>query len=174
MPKKIEGLIEKINNETKKQLKENGYSGITVFSVAKGAGIGAGTVYANFSTKENLVFSCMLEEWDKCHAENERYAKEYPPIEAVQKIYECIFKFCKENENLFKDPAAQKALGSTMNEYHLKLIEKIVNLVKPMINENSFKNKDLAANVIAEMMLKFVGYGKEFSEISEFFEKMIK
>jgi hypothetical protein len=43
-----------------------------------------------------------------------------------------------------------------------------------MISENSFKNKDLAANVIAEMMLKFVGYGKDFSDISEFFEKMIK
>ena len=174
MPKKIEGLNEIINAETKKQLRENGYSAITVCSVAKGAKIGMGTVYANFSNKEDLVFSCMKEEWERCHAENEKYANECEPLEAIERIYGCILKFCKENERLFKDTSAQKALGGLMNEYHVKLIEKILSLVKPMVEKNSFNDKNLAANVIAEMMLKFVGKRSDFSEVSEFFEKMLK
>jgi AcrR family transcriptional regulator len=174
MPKKIEGLIEKINAETKKQLKEKGYYGMTVISIARGAEIGVGTVYANFPSKEALVFSCMHEEWERCHAENEKYANEYPYLEAIEKIYGCIFSFCKENEHLFRDPSAQKALGNTMNEYHYKLIDKILSLVKPMIKDNSFKNKELAARVIAEMMLKFVRDGNTFDEVSEFFDKMLK
>lgn len=174
MPKKIEGLKEIINAETKKQLKEKGYSGITVCSVAKGAKIGMGTVYANFPTKEDLVFSCMHEEWERCHAENEKYASQYPPVEAIGKIYGCILGFCDENEHLFRDPSAQKALGNTMNEYHGKLIDKIKSLVEPMIENNSFKNKDLASTVIAEMILKFVGERKSFSGVSEFFEIMMK
>ena len=174
MPRKIDGLIEKINTETKKQLKENGYSAITVCSIAKGAGVGTGTVYANFKNKEGLVFQCMNEEWERCHAENEIYAKEYPPIEALEKIYGCILKFCEENERIFKDPTAKKALGSLMNEYHFKLIEKITSLINPMIEENSFKNKELAAKVIAEMLLNFIGSRNDFSDVSEFFEKMLK
>ena len=75
---------------------------------------------------------------------------------------------------MFRDPSAQKALGNTMNEYHGKLIDKIKSLVEPMIENNSFKNKDLASTVIAEMILKFVGERKSFSEVSEFFEIMMK
>ena len=116
----------------------------------------------------------MNEEWERCHAENEAYAKEYQSIEAIEKIYGCILRFCKENERLFKDPTAKKALGSLMNEYHFKLIEKIISLVNPMLENNSFSDKKLAAMVVAEMMLKFIGSRNDFSEVSEFFEKMLK
>ena len=61
-----------------------------------------------------------------------------------------------------------------MNEYHGKLIDKIKSLVEPMTENNSFKNKDLASTVIAEMILEFVGERKSFSEVSEFFEIMMK
>ena len=55
MPKIIENLREQLLSEAKKQVKERGYAATTVRSVAKACGLGTGTVYNYFKSKDMLI-----------------------------------------------------------------------------------------------------------------------
>lgn len=66
MPKLIENLKQRLTEETRRQLRQLGYSAVTIRSVARACGVSAGTVYNYFSSKEELLASSMLEDWMQC------------------------------------------------------------------------------------------------------------
>ena len=66
MPKIIENLREKILEEAKHQVRELGYSAMTMRSVAAACGVGTGTVYNYFPSKDILIANFMLDEWMLC------------------------------------------------------------------------------------------------------------
>ena len=72
MPKIIENLREKLLEEAKCQVMEQGYAAMTIRSVASACGVGVGTVYNYFSSKDMLVASFLLEDWLECLAGIER------------------------------------------------------------------------------------------------------
>ena len=63
MPKIIENLREKLVCEAKRQVEELGYANLTIRSVAAVCGVGVGTVYNYFSSKDSLVAAFLLEDW---------------------------------------------------------------------------------------------------------------
>jgi AcrR family transcriptional regulator len=65
MPKKLENVRELLLLEARRQAEENGYGAVTVRSVAKECGIGLGTVYNYFPSKDMLIASFILEDWEK-------------------------------------------------------------------------------------------------------------
>ena len=68
MPKIIENLESRLMEEAKRQIEESGYGAVTIRSVAKGCGVGVGTVYNYFPSKDDLVASFMLADWKECLA----------------------------------------------------------------------------------------------------------
>lgn len=66
MPKIIENIRENLLAEARKQVMELGYSSMTIRSVAKACGVGVGTVYNYFASKDMLVASFMLTDWQQC------------------------------------------------------------------------------------------------------------
>ena len=66
MPKILENIREILLQEAKRQVFENGYSSLTIRSVASACGIGVGTVYNYFESKDALVAGFMLEDWGTC------------------------------------------------------------------------------------------------------------
>ena len=65
MPKIIENLRQRLIEEARRQVNECGYAAMTIRSVAAGCGVGIGTVYNYFTSKDTLVASFMLEDWQK-------------------------------------------------------------------------------------------------------------
>ena len=61
MPKIIENLQARLAVEAKKQVEESGYAAMTIRSVAKACGVGVGTVYNYYSSKDEILASYMLE-----------------------------------------------------------------------------------------------------------------
>ena len=57
MPKIVENVRQRILLEAKKQLEETGYGNMTIRSIASGCGIGVGTIYNYFSSKDVIVAS---------------------------------------------------------------------------------------------------------------------
>ena len=51
MPKIIENIREKLLEEARRQVMEEGYEAMTIRSVAGACGVGVGTVYNYFSSK---------------------------------------------------------------------------------------------------------------------------
>lgn len=63
MPKIIENIREELLAETKRQIGDLGYFKTTIRSVADACGIGVGTVYNYFPTKDILVATAVSLDW---------------------------------------------------------------------------------------------------------------
>ena len=66
MPKIIENLKDRLIAEAEKQIEESGYGAVTIRSVAKACGVGVGTVYNYFPSKETLIATHLLVDWKLC------------------------------------------------------------------------------------------------------------
>lgn len=174
MPKKIEGLKEIINAETKKQIKEKGFSGITVISVAKGAKVGVGTVYANFSNKEELLFCYMFDEWTKYHERMyKRVEQSSDPLEKIKSIYEELSAFYNENAHVINDPGIKRAFGTVMTKYLNEMLDNIKDTMRPIASKMAIEDEELSLLILSEMIVKFVSK-YDFERVKPFFEHMIK
>lgn len=80
MPKIIENIREKLLEEAKIQVQKQGYSAMTIRSVASACGVGTGTVYNYFSSKDMLVASFLLEDWRLCIEKIEQRMKMRPRV----------------------------------------------------------------------------------------------
>ena len=66
MPKIIQNVKQQLLSEAKRQIAERGYSNTTVRSVASGCGVGVGTVYNYFPSKDMMIATFMLKDWQEC------------------------------------------------------------------------------------------------------------
>ena len=64
MPKIIKDLEKRLTEEARRQIEEDGYGAMTVRSVAKACGVGVGTVYNYFSSKDELLAGYLLAGFD--------------------------------------------------------------------------------------------------------------
>ena len=64
MPKILFDVREKLLQAARKSLKENGYQALSVREIARTCGIGTGTVYNYFHSKDELLALVILEDWD--------------------------------------------------------------------------------------------------------------
>lgn len=67
---------------------KQGFHDAKISQIAKLAGIGTGTVYLYFETKENILKELMVQIWTAIANEIEYVAKEMD-ISSIEKVYEC-------------------------------------------------------------------------------------
>lgn len=157
MPKIIENLYDKIIEEAKRQVEKNGYKRTTIRSVAKGCDIAVGTVYNYFSSKETLVASFMLSDWQNL-AEKVKKADKSSPEGFLRYVYDCIFEFEKSHAFLFSDPDAEKVFTLTFSQKHKLLRNQLAELILPV-----FKGEDeFLSRAVSEILLSFSAEGEKF------------
>ena len=167
MPKIIENIREKLIQEAKKQVLEQGYSSMTIRSVATACGVGVGTVYNYFSSKDMLVASFMLEDWLQCQeliAEGCQAAKDAE--EALYCMYTQLKQFKESYTSLFTDDGAKEGFSSSSQQRHGMLRAQ---LAQPLLNWTGKQEKaepQFLADFIAESMLNLTMAGVEFDKIS--------
>ena len=66
MPKIIKNLERILLEEARNQIEASGYSAVTIRSVAAACGVGVGTVYNYYASKDELLAAYMLEDWNAC------------------------------------------------------------------------------------------------------------
>ena len=167
MPKIIENIREKLIEEAKKQVLEQGYSAMTIRSVATACGVGVGTVYNYFSSKDMLVASFMLEDWLHCQeiitegCENASCAQD-----ALHCMYIQLKAFEQKYTGLFTDDGAKAGFSSSSKQRHEILRTQ---LAKPLLNWTAKQDKvdsEFLADFIAESMLNLTMADVEFAKIS--------
>ena len=167
MPKIIENLESKLIEEAKKQIEESGYCAMTIRSVAKACGVGVGTVYNYFQSKEELIAKHLLDDWKQCIAAIQAVStySEFPRPVALC-IYDQLISFSRRHAAIFQDDAAAVSFTGSFSRYHSMLRAQ---LACPLLK---FCKSDFAADFIAEALLTWTMAGKPFDEIYGMMENL--
>jgi AcrR family transcriptional regulator len=167
MPKIIENLQQRLTAEARKQIEESGYSAVTIRSIAKGCGVGVGTVYNYFSSKDVLLAAYMLEDWNRCIAAIEAVsADSSEPAPVARCVHQQVLAFVRQQEAVFRDEAALVSFAGSFNRYHTMLRSQ---LAQPL---RKFCDNDFTADFIAENLLIWTLAGKPFEEIYGILKKL--
>lgn len=168
MPKIIQNLEQKLLQETVRQIRDHGYSATTVRSVAKACGVGVGTVYNYFPSKEALLATYMLSDWKTCIAAIEAvstYSDTAKPV--IRCIWDQLVLFAHRHEAIFRDEGAAAVFHGSLGPYHTLLRNQ---LAAPL---EKFCADDFAAQFIAENLLVWSMAGKEFDAVYALVKKLI-
>ena len=160
MPKIIEKLETRLMEEAKKQVREAGYSAVTIRSVAKACGVGVGTVYNYFPSKDALLASSLLADWRLCIEAIETVSNSSSAPEPVARcIYEQLVSFAQRHQSIFADPSAAASFAGSFSRYHALLRAQLAAPVR------KFCDSDFCAAFIAESLLIWTMAGTPFDEI---------
>ena len=167
MPKIIENLKDRLITEAKQQIAQNGYGAVTIRSIAKGCGVGVGTVYNYFPSKEALIATHLLDDWNGCIDTIQAAADSAgSPRLVVLCIYDQLIGFARRHNAIFRDDAASAGFSASFNQYHGLLRDQ---LAKPLLK---FCESNFVAEFIAESLLTWSMAGKSFDEIYGIIEKL--
>ena len=161
MPKIIENLDQRLMEEARRQIRESGYGTMTIRSVAAACGVGVGTVYNYYPSKEALAAAFILEDWNACYADimtRAESAKGREPV--LWAIYENLQRFITEHAAVFQDESAAVSFTGSFSQYHSLLRSQLAQPVR------RFCRDDFTAEFVAEAMLTWTVAGKSFDELS--------
>ena len=172
MPKIIENLKEQLLQEAKRQIAERGYAQTTIRSIAAGCGVGVGTVYNYFQSKEMLIATFMYEEWKKYLEEMSMLSQGDPKI-FLKGVYDLLKAFAKHNEKLFSDPDATKLASTGFSQRHKILRSQISSFILPLCEVNQLDNPQFTAEFISESIIRWSMENKDFDELYSILKKII-
>ncbi len=164
MPKIIEDLRQKLLFETKRQIDEKGYKSLTVRSVASAVGVGVGTVYNYFPSKDMLIASLVLSDWRDALDKIKDDISDKKLEGALRCIYDSLWNFTKSHERLFSDTDAKKVYRTAFLERHKQLRMQLSELILPLCDDKDGDSRFYAEFVI-EALLTWSMEQKDFESI---------
>lgn len=169
MPKHIENLRKKLLDEARSQTRERGYGGVSIRSIATACGVGVGTVYNYFPSKDALIAGFMLEDWQCCvQALEEKSLKATDPNEIARCVYDCLVDFVREHRAVIEDKTALTAFAGAFGQYHSMLRGQ---LAKPL---ERFCEDPFSAIFVAESILTWTMAGVGYEQIQPQIRKLFK
>ena len=167
MPKIIENIREKLLAEAKRQVSESGYSAMTIRSVATACGVGTGTVYNYFPSKDMLVASFMLDDWMLCMQGIEQGTAEAEDVRAaLHCMYQELLTYKEKYANLFTDENAEASYTHSSTQRHHLLRAQLAEPLKTWTRKQDKVDASFLAEFIAENMLTLSMAGKDFEQIA--------
>ena len=167
MPKIIENVRGMLLEVAQNQITTNGYESVTIRSIARECGLGLGTFYNYFKSKDMLIATLLLEDWERrIEKIKEEYENESDPMVLVRALYDEVSDFIQVHKNIFTAPSAIKAFGTTGPGYH-KFVRNQV--AAPIYNScvlAGIENAEFLSLYVAESLITWTVAKKEYEEIA--------
>ncbi len=168
MPKILDNPQQRLLLEARKQVEGSGYAAMTVRSVAAACGMGVGTVYNYFPSKEAMVAAYMAADWNGSLATVRAAGAAADTAESLLRcIYDELRHFIRLHSAVFRDESAASGFSGSFGRYHALLRSQ---LAEPL---RRFCRDDFTADFIAEAMLTWTSSGKEFDDIEPIIQKLL-
>ena len=168
MPKIIANVREQLLAEARRQIAAHGYKKTTIRSVANACGLGVGTVYNYFSSKDMLIASFMLADWQICLQEM-RQAISRDSAPSLSAAYEALQRYVCTHQSLFADSDAAKVFATVFAERHKQLRDQLAEILLPLCRSATVADKAFLSEFVAEALLTWTVDGKRFEELSPIF-----
>ena len=160
MPKIIENLPQRLLEEARNQLTQMGYATLNIRTVAKNCGVGVGTVYNYYPSKDTLVAEVLLLDWRECLTRIRAAATADRAVEPVmQAVYQELTAFYKQYENLFH--TAQAGGVTPQKHYHIILRSQISEVLQPCCPDT------FTADFLAEALLVWTVEGVPYPRLRD-------
>jgi AcrR family transcriptional regulator len=173
MPKIIENARERLIQEARTQIEIDGYDSVTIRSIARGCQIGLGTFYNYFKSKDVLIATYLLEEWEeRLQRINLQGETETDPMEFLKTVNLELGEFIKKNVSVFSAEGAIKAFRGSARVYHNLLINQISEPLTKICERNGYENAEFLAQFASESILTWTVARKNFDEISAVMKKL--
>ncbi len=166
MPKIIDGLQRRILKEAKYQTFKNGYSKVTIRSVAKACNIAVGTIYNYYPSKDFLMASFILLDWIPVEEEIKRQceiAKE--PMEVLQGVYGTLEGFISDYRTLFEDKSALQSASAMFWTRHKELRYRLAQMIQGVCMEKAKVASEFLPEFIAEAFLAWSIEAHSFADL---------
>lgn len=168
MPKIIENLESRLIAEACRQIEEVGYGAVTIRSIAKACGVGVGTVYNYFPSKDDLLARYLLADWTECiTAINAVSTYSDNPLPVLRCIYDHLLAYIQQHQTIFQDPSAAASFVASFNHHHQQLRTQ---LGAPL---RKFCEDDFTAEFVAANLLIWTASRKDFEEIYRLLKKLL-
>ncbi len=158
MPKILPDLKQRLLAQVQSLLEEGGYAAVTIRSVAAGCGVGVGTVYNYFPSKEALLAEYLLLDWRSCIAAMENTQAQGAKAVA-QSIHRELTAFSSRHQAIFQEEAARTAFAGSFSQYHALLRSQLAAPLRPWCQSG------FAADFLAEALLTWTVAGTDFETL---------
>lgn len=165
MPKIIDNVAQKLTAEARKQINEVGYAAMNIRTVAKNCGVGVGTVYNYFPSKDALIASFLAEDWMQSLVRLQSAARSGQILRVLEAMYRELDDFLSGNGELFR--SAAESVPGVPRQYHAMLRSQLSQVLRPMCPD------DFTAEFTAEALLTWTVEGKRCPEILAILEKIL-
>ena len=166
MPKIIQNLPEKLIEETRRQVMDVGYTALNIRDIARNCGVGIGTVYNYFPSKDALIAQFLLQDWKESLDRIHLSVGERGDTEAVcAAVYRELTAFYSRYADLFH--AAETVIPAPPRKYHGILGDQIAQVFRPLCDD------DFTADFTAEAMLTWSVAGIPFDQLFGLLKKIL-
>ena len=173
MPKKIDNVREMLLSVAKQQIQTRGYKNTTVRSVAAECGLGVGTVYNYFASKDMLIATFMLEDWQRCLCQMQSHIKK-DTQEALCGICVSLACFIEKHRALFSDEDAQRVFATALRQRHGQLRAQLSEIILPLCEAEDEDDRALLSELLSESLITFSVEGRAPAQLSRILGRSIK
>ena len=168
MPKIIQHLEERLVEEARRQAETGGYTAMTIRSVAKNCGVGVGTVYNYFPSKDALAVAFLLRDWKACiRAIHQAEQQAQSCDEVLLELWTQLRGFLERYQKIFGDAGAAAVFMKSVGTYHGLLRSQ---LAEPL---RRFCPDAFTAEFAAEAMLTWTINGRSYEELLPLMRKLM-
>ena len=172
MPKILDNIREKALAEAGRILLSGGYRALTVRGVADALGIGVGTLYNYFPSKDYLVAGVMLDDWQEAVRAFRKEEKNGDAGEVTRRLFSLVRTFSERYQKVWSQYVEHGRPDEMRRQYHSLLVEQLGGYIREALPE---KSEPWLAGFLAELVLRFASDGRSrYEEIEDAVEKLLR